>query len=65
MLISSAPQLAVTIRQLHRIVRRIFKSFSQMMTELISADGNGDPEIDHIYLRDTTGTIKDLTPEKV
>lgn len=30
---------------------------------LLSADGNGD-EIDHIYLRDTTGTIKDLTPEK-
>ena len=30
---------------------------------LISADGNGD-EINHIYLRDTTGTIKDLTPEK-
>lgn len=30
---------------------------------LLSADGNGD-EIDHIYLRDTTGTITDLTPEK-
>ncbi|WP_299390351.1 prolyl oligopeptidase family serine peptidase [uncultured Gelidibacter sp.] len=30
---------------------------------LLSADGNGD-EINHIYLRDTTGTIKDLTPEK-
>lgn len=30
---------------------------------LLSADDNGD-EIDHIYLRDTTGTIKDLTPEK-
>lgn len=30
---------------------------------LLSTDGNGD-EIDHIYLRDTTGTIKDLTPEK-
>ncbi len=30
---------------------------------LLSADGNGD-EIDHIYLRDSTGTIKDLTPEK-
>lgn len=30
---------------------------------LVSADGNGD-EIDHIYLRDTMGTIKDLTPEK-
>lgn len=30
---------------------------------LLSADGNGD-EIDHIILRDTTGAIKDLTPEK-
>ncbi|RXJ50101.1 S9 family peptidase [Gelidibacter gilvus] len=30
---------------------------------LLSADGNGD-EIDHIYLRDSTGTITDLTPEK-
>ncbi|MEZ4792458.1 MAG: prolyl oligopeptidase family serine peptidase [Gelidibacter sp.] len=30
---------------------------------LISADGNGD-EINHIYLRDTTGTITDLTPQK-
>ena len=30
---------------------------------LFSADGNGD-EIFHIYLRDTVGTIKDLTPEK-
>ncbi|MCF1192001.1 prolyl oligopeptidase family serine peptidase [Mangrovimonas sp. AS39] len=30
---------------------------------LLSADGNGD-EIDHIYLRDTTGTLTDLTPEK-
>ncbi|TDU39672.1 dipeptidyl aminopeptidase/acylaminoacyl peptidase [Gelidibacter sediminis] len=30
---------------------------------LLSADGNGD-EIDHIFLRDSTGTIKDLTPEK-
>lgn len=30
---------------------------------LLSADGNGD-EIDHIFLRDTTGAIKDLTPEK-
>ncbi|MGJ8593392.1 MAG: S9 family peptidase [Aquaticitalea sp.] len=30
---------------------------------LLSADGNGD-EIDHIFLRDTTGTLKDLTPEK-
>ncbi|MBJ7881154.1 S9 family peptidase [Gelidibacter salicanalis] len=30
---------------------------------LISADSNGD-EISHIFLRDSTGTIKDLTPEK-
>lgn len=30
---------------------------------LLSADGNGD-EINHIFLRDTSGTIKDLTPEK-
>lgn len=30
---------------------------------LFSADGNGD-EINHIYLRDTTGVITDLTPEK-
>lgn len=30
---------------------------------LISADGNGD-EINHIFLRDTTGTIRDLTPGK-
>ncbi|HUH28662.1 S9 family peptidase [Gelidibacter sp.] len=30
---------------------------------LLSADRNGD-EIDHIYLRDSTGTIKDLTPDK-
>lgn len=30
---------------------------------LFSADGNGD-EINHIYLRDTTGTVTDLTPEK-
>lgn len=30
---------------------------------LLSADGNGD-EINHIYLRDTTGTITDITPEK-
>lgn len=30
---------------------------------LLSADGNGD-EIDHIFLRDSTGTITDLTPEK-
>lgn len=30
---------------------------------LLSADGNGD-EIDHIFLRDSTGAIKDLTPEK-
>ena len=30
---------------------------------LLSADGNGD-EINHIFLRDTTGTINDLTPEK-
>lgn len=30
---------------------------------LLSADGNGD-EISHIFLRDSTGTIKDLTPEK-
>ena len=30
---------------------------------LLSADGNGD-EINHIYLRDSTGTIKDLTPDK-
>lgn len=30
---------------------------------LLSADGNGD-EISHIFLRDTTGTIKDITPEK-
>ncbi|WP_027124762.1 S9 family peptidase [Gelidibacter mesophilus] len=30
---------------------------------LLSADGNGD-EINHIFLRDTTGTIRDLTPEK-
>ncbi|MEO8774002.1 MAG: prolyl oligopeptidase family serine peptidase [Gelidibacter sp.] len=30
---------------------------------LLSADGNGD-EIFHIFLRDTTGTIKDLTPDK-
>ena len=30
---------------------------------LISADGNGD-EIDHIYVRELDGTIKDITPEK-
>lgn len=30
---------------------------------LLSADGNGD-EINHLFLRDTTGTITDLTPEK-
>ncbi len=30
---------------------------------LLSADGNGD-EINHIFLRDTSGTITDLTPEK-
>ena len=30
---------------------------------LLSADGNGD-EIDHIYVRDTSGVITDLTPEK-
>ncbi|MGC1633365.1 MAG: prolyl oligopeptidase family serine peptidase [Gelidibacter sp.] len=30
---------------------------------LLSADGNGD-EINHIYLRDTNGTITDLTPDK-
>ncbi|TXE10655.1 S9 family peptidase [Gelidibacter salicanalis] len=30
---------------------------------LLSADGNGD-EINHIFLRDSTGTITDLTPEK-
>ncbi|MGG5487231.1 S9 family peptidase [Gaetbulibacter sp. PBL-D1] len=30
---------------------------------LLSADGNGD-EIDHIYMRDTNGEIKDLTPEQ-
>ena len=30
---------------------------------LLSADGNGD-EINHIYLRDSTGIIKDLTPDK-
>ncbi len=30
---------------------------------LLSADGNGD-EISHIYLRDTTGKITDLTPDK-
>ena len=30
---------------------------------LLSADGNGD-EINHIYLRDTTGVIRDLTPDK-
>ena len=30
---------------------------------LYSADGNGD-EINHIFLRDTTGTVTDLTPEK-
>ena len=30
---------------------------------LLSADGNGD-EINHIYLRDTTGIITDITPNK-
>ena len=30
---------------------------------LLSADGNGD-EINHLFLRDTSGTITDLTPEK-
>lgn len=30
---------------------------------LLSADGNGD-EIDHIYLRENSGAITDLTPEK-
>lgn len=30
---------------------------------LLSADGNGD-EINHIYLKDSSGTITDLTPEK-
>ena len=30
---------------------------------LISADGNGD-EIDHLFVRATDGTIKDITPEK-
>lgn len=30
---------------------------------LISADGNGD-EIEHLFLRDSTGSITDLTPEK-
>jgi dipeptidyl aminopeptidase/acylaminoacyl peptidase len=30
---------------------------------LLSADGNGD-EIDHIYVRELDGTIKDITPEK-
>jgi len=30
---------------------------------LLSADGNGD-EIDHIFVRDLDGTIKDITPTK-
>jgi dipeptidyl aminopeptidase/acylaminoacyl peptidase len=30
---------------------------------LLSADGNGD-EIDHIFLRDTTAILTDLTPQK-
>lgn len=30
---------------------------------LISADGNGD-EISHLFVRDSTGNIKDLTPDK-
>lgn len=30
---------------------------------LLSADGNGD-EIDHIFVRDLEGNIKDITPEK-
>ncbi len=30
---------------------------------LISADGNGD-EIDHLYVKETDGTLKDITPEK-
>lgn len=30
---------------------------------LLSADGNGD-EIDHLFVRETDGTLKDITPEK-
>ncbi|MCK8479505.1 S9 family peptidase [Psychroserpens algicola] len=30
---------------------------------LLSADGNGD-EIDHLFVRETDGTVKDITPEK-
>ena len=30
---------------------------------LLSADGNGD-EIDHLFVRELDGTIKDITPEK-
>jgi dipeptidyl aminopeptidase/acylaminoacyl peptidase len=30
---------------------------------LVSADGNGD-EIDHLFVRELDGTIKDITPEK-
>ena len=30
---------------------------------LLSADGNGD-EIDHLFIRELDGTIKDITPEK-